>query len=273
MLAFAHIQKTAGVTLNWILRRSFGLRHCEVEPWHPIPPEGYYAWTYDAADHVKVQRFHPRLRCIAGHNVKPFGDLHTVRPDVRYLVFLRDPARRWASHYQHAVQRLDYPKSLDEHLDDEFHRDLQTRHIAGTDDVDEAIRILHERCFMVGLTERFDESLALLRQRAGEPDLDVRYRRENLAPDNHLARELLSDPRTRERIDEANRLDARLYAYVRDELYPQQVREFGPGLEPAVKDIREGTVRRYNAKALASVLMKRLVAQPLARHHGRNAAP
>jgi len=34
MLVFIHINKTAGRTVRYILRSSFGLRHCEVEPWH-----------------------------------------------------------------------------------------------------------------------------------------------------------------------------------------------------------------------------------------------
>lgn len=274
MIAFAHIQKTAGVTLNWILRRSFGLRHAEVEPWHPRPPEGFYFWVYSADDHRRVQRLCPRLHSIAGHNVKPFSDLQTVRPDIRYFTFLREPAAREASHYQYAVQRLGYRGSLEERLErDEWRHNLQTRHLAGNDDVDEAIRLLRERCFFVGLTERFDESLVLLRQRAALPRLDIRYRRENLAPDNRIAREALTDRRTRELIEEANRQDARLYAYVRDELFPEQIREFGPDLEGQVQALREESdVRRYNLRALASGAMKRLVLQPMARRHQSRAA-
>lgn len=268
LLAFAHIQKTAGVTLNWILRRSFGLRHCEVEPWHSRPPGGFYDWVYSAEDHRRVQRLLPRLESIAGHNVKPFSDLHEARPDVRYLVFLRDPARRTASHYQYAVQRMGYGGSVEDHLAAEYRRDLQTRHIAGSADVDRAIELLRERCFFVGLTERFDESLVLLRQRAARPGLDIRHRRENLAPDNTIAREVLADSRTRALIDEANRADAQLYAWVRDELWPEQVREFGPGLEREVQALRQATdIRRTNLRALASGAAKRLVLQPLARRH------
>jgi hypothetical protein len=34
LLVFVHINKTAGTTLRYILRSSYGSRHCDVEPWH-----------------------------------------------------------------------------------------------------------------------------------------------------------------------------------------------------------------------------------------------
>ena len=34
VLVFIHINKTAGTTLRYILRSSYGTRHCDVEPWH-----------------------------------------------------------------------------------------------------------------------------------------------------------------------------------------------------------------------------------------------
>ena len=34
LLVFVHINKTAGTTLRFILRSSYGARHCDVEPWH-----------------------------------------------------------------------------------------------------------------------------------------------------------------------------------------------------------------------------------------------
>lgn len=273
MLAFAHIQKTAGITINWILRRSFGLRHCEVEPWRPFAGRRYYAAVYSAEDHVRVQRLYPRLGSIAGHHVKPFSDLHEVRPDVRYFTFLREPLERTASHYQHGVQQMGYPHSCEHWLEDERFHNLQTKHIAGTDDVDEAIRILRERCVCVGLTERFDESLVLLRQRREDPRLDVRYRSANVAGDSTLRRRLLAEPRTRELLGRVNDKDLALYDYVRHELYPLQQREFGPGLERAVEAYRASNrVRQQNPNAFASRAMRVLVLDPLARRARRHTA-
>jgi hypothetical protein len=70
----------------------------------------------------------------------------------------------------------------------------------------------------VGLTERFDESMVLLRALVA-PDLDIRYERANVAKSSRIAKELLSDPVTRQMIVEANQGDLELYEYVLRELY------------------------------------------------------
>ena len=63
MLVFIHINKTAGRTVRYILRSSYGLRHCEVEPWHA-------SWTdppFSTHDLQRLRRFYPNLESIGGH--------------------------------------------------------------------------------------------------------------------------------------------------------------------------------------------------------------
>jgi hypothetical protein len=266
MLAFAHIQKTAGSTLTWILRRTYGVRHMDVEPWRPFAGPRYYETTYSAEDHVQVQRGLPRLESVAGHHVKPHSDLDRVRPDVRYVTFLREPLARTASHYQHMVQKMGYTRSCDDWLSAERFQDLQTRHIAGRPDVDEALRVLRERCILVGLQERFDESLVLLRDRVADPRLDVRYRSENVARDPALSRSLLEDPASRAVLEDANRLDVELYARVRDEIFAGQVREAGPGFAGAVEAFRaDRDAPTRTLRAYLSPLVRSLWVDPRAR--------
>ena len=272
MLAFAHIQKTAGVTVEWILRRSFGWHHCEVEPWRNFGgKERYYATTYSAEDHARVLRVYGRVDSIAGHHVKPRGDLAEVYPGVRYFTFLREPVRRTASHYQHMVRNTEeYKQSCEHWLEDERFHNLQTKHIAGVDDAEAAMRVLRERCFFVGLVERFDESLVLFQRRVGDPRLDVRYRRENVASDSSISRRLLDEPRTRDILEAANRTDRILFDRVQRELFPEQCRDFGPGLEEAVEAVRADPWKhRYNGRALLSRARARLVLNPLARRAQR----
>ena len=78
--------------------------------------------------------------------------------------------------------------------------------------------MIESREMFVGLTERFDESLVLLRALRA-PDLDIDYEAVNVARRNSIASDLLSNPGTRQAIVEANREDLELYSYVEAELY------------------------------------------------------
>lgn len=265
MLAFAHIQKTAGTTVSRILRRSFGLGHWDVEPW--IQGDDYFDTVYSADDHRWVAHLHPSLDSIAGHQVKPFSDVGQICPDIQYFTFLRDPVRRTASHFQHMKQRMGYEESFGTWIGNEVMHDVQTRHLCGTDDADHAIAILENRCFFVGLLECFDESMVLLRRKVGHERLDIRYVARNRAPRSEISRSLLQDPEARAKLEAANRADSKVFAYVRDELFPQQRRESAKGLEDELQrfQARNQTPPRSNLRSIANLARRNLVYKPLLR--------
>jgi hypothetical protein len=231
LLAFAHLPKTGGTTLVGILRRSFGLRHCDVEPLGGRPV------VFRADDYLFTQRFHPRLDSIVGHQVSPASDLSRVRPDVFYCAVLRDPMTRVASQYQHLLRHGD-PPPFEEVVKRPWWYERQTRQLAGGVDVDAACEAIARGSVLIGLTEAFDEFLAMLRLRVDDARLDVRYRRRNVAPDNAVARRMLDDPRTRGLIEETNRSDLELYRRVRTDLYPAQRAAF-PDLAAEVRRVEE----------------------------------
>jgi hypothetical protein len=271
VLAFAHIQKTAGVTVNGILRRSFGLGHCDVEPWSWTGD--YYDTYYSAADHRRLVRLYPRLVSIAGHQIKPHSDLKDLCPNVRYFTLLRNPVQRTASHYQYGVQRMGEKQPFEEWINEEKRRNVQTKHIAGSADLDLAIKILNEECLFVGLIERFDESLVMLKQRLGDPRLDIRYRRENVARDSSIKNELTEDPRTSRLLDESNDIDNALYEHVVTRIYEQQKSDFGSGLDAKVESFRAGnTPPRVTLNATLNLAKRNLVYKPLLRYAQRTRA-
>ena len=232
MLAFVHLQKTAGITINWILRRSFGLHHCDVEPWETA------AHVFTAEDYLRLCRVHPRIDSIAGHYVRAYTDLATVRPDVRYYTFLREPLSRCASHYQYEVQFSGREISFDDWIAIPGYPDNQTRWLSGSDDLGPAIDILQKKMVFVGLVERFDESLVIFRRRVENPRLDISYRRKNTAPTNAIKNAIFNDSRMYAKLVDANRKDAQLYDFVRRDLYPRQQRDYGPTLERDVVGFR-----------------------------------
>jgi hypothetical protein len=253
MLVFVHINKTAGSTVRHILRSSYGARHCDVEPWHAPWSET----PFSAADLRRLRRIYPSLASIAGHRITGHVDLDGAGEELRYFTVLRDPLKLCASRFQyHVDHRKKKHLVFEEWIQRDWLRDAQTKRIAGTADAGEAIRIIEAKEMFVGLTERFDESMVLLKSLLAG-DLDISYTPVNVARRNTLAKELLDDERTRQALVEANQADLELYDWVSTELYPRLAREFGPGLDAAVADQQAKARRRFNRRNVALYRMKR----------------
>ena len=159
---------------------------------------------------------------------------HLSRP-VSYFTLLREPVARVLSHYgysggQHAPKSM----SLSEHIAAHVEANLQTRLLAGPPDqiasLSPADRLERAKgnlraCAIVGLTERFDETMLLLKAAYGwRMPL---YERRNVGR-HRLSRQELPAEVIRQ-IEADNSLDVALYAYAL-ELFAAQVRRYGPTL-------------------------------------------
>jgi len=98
------------------------------------------------------------------------------------------------------------------------------------DQLETAKHNLREHFPVIGLTERFDETLILLRRRFRWSS--VFYLRENVDP-NHTRRPPV-DRETLRAIEEANQLDMELYHYAQT-LFEDAVRSQGPGFRIEVE--------------------------------------
>jgi hypothetical protein len=247
MLAFVHIEKCAGQTVHGLLRSTYGLRHCDVLPW-----QGYAAMDalqgITAADIRRLQPLFPALKSIAGHKVRIYSDLDTLFPNIRYFALIREPLKRYASHYQFIKQRrgllLDFEAWV---ATNDWGANWQTRMLTGAADINEAIRFLQRPDVLVGLVERFDESLVLAKGLL-DGNLDIAYERRNVATDNSLAHEVLHSPRTRPLLIEQNQADLALYDYVKNDLYPTYRRIYGRRLAQDLADFqaRQRGFNRWN---------------------------
>ena len=81
----------------------------------------------------------------------------------------------------------------------------------------EVIRIIQAKNIFVGLAERFDEPIVLLKPLKAN-GLNISYRRVNVAQLNILVRSLPWTESTREMLVEANQADLELYKFVNQEL-------------------------------------------------------
>lgn len=253
MIAFLHIPKSAGVTVNLILRSSFGLRHCDVEPWHARAPIAFLS-----DDLQRLYRFYPHLRSIAGHRVVAYGGLEEVCSNIQYFALLRDPLKRCASLYQY-VTRKGHKFVFEDWI--QRNRDAQTRQIAGVADVDVAIKVIQDKRVFIGLTERFDESILLFKAFFAN-DLNIAYKRMNVARDNTLAENILASEYKRQMLIEANQADLDLYAYVRQELYPSYCREYGNTLDRDVANCQRNQDKLNQRNIVLNRLYRNLVYKP-----------
>ncbi len=242
MLVFIHINKTGGTTVTHIMRSTYGLRHCQVEPWHA-------KWTgppFSADDLQRLRRLYPNLKSIAGHRI--FGHVDLQEDDIgfKYFTFMRDPLKSCASRFQYKVQ-VSKKKNLvfEEWIQRDWTRNHQTKWIAGVDDVNKAIQIIQDKNIFVGLTERFDESMVMFKALIAN-DLNISYNRVNVARDKTIAKSLLTNESTRQLLIEAQQSDLELYNYVRQELYPTFQREYGPALEADVADYQQTRDNNFN---------------------------
>lgn len=234
-LLILHIPKTAGVSLGWVAERQY--------------PAGELVSIYPGRDE-QFDAFVARPRmpaALIGHF--RFG-LHERLPSGgRYVTFLRDPVEQVVSHFNYLAanpatehgSQIGLRDTLADFLAHPWARNLQTQFVCGwqADEVAAAPEAALERALAaidahflgVGLVERFEESVRALAPALGWRRTRVpRMNRTPLGP--RAVRRRTLDPQLERAIEDANALDRRLYAIVRErferELAPQAPRRWQP---------------------------------------------
>ncbi|GJL82183.1 MAG: hypothetical protein DHS20C01_18170 [marine bacterium B5-7] len=254
MLAFVHIQKTAGQTLRALLRRHFGTRHCDVYRSYDAIQMDEEVWRW-------IRRCYPKLESIGGHSVAPRDSFLDI-DGIRFFTFLRDPKRRTLSHYQYLVSRGTVTEPFNQWAEANINR--QTRALAGADHVEQAIEVLETRIGFTGLMESFDESLLLWKNWLQITDFDIRYQSVNVASSNDIREAVLENSRSVEILDEMNRNDQVLYEYVVENIYPRQIKAYDSDISDDLAAFRKSFASASNQslKQLTGQLKRNLVFRP-----------
>jgi hypothetical protein len=220
ILAFTHIPKAGGTTLIHIFRRNYFLENCDVR---------YLSkksiGVFSAEDLCKTLLINPFIKCIMGHNIRPYSDLDKVFLNIRYVAVLRDPVDRFISHYLHR-KMSQKENSFDEFMEEKRYHNYQTKFIAGSEDIDKAKYILAEKYFAVGVLEEFDEFLLLLSNKLNFRDFDTSYSKKRVRKDNK-SKVILKAKYEKEIVDK-NELDIELYEYVRKTIILKERAYYGP---------------------------------------------
>jgi len=220
ILAFVHIGKAGGTTLIHILRRNFFLSSFDVRPLSKNS-EG----TFSADDLRKILLINPRIRCVMGHSIRAYSDTIDYAPNLRYITILRDPVSRCISQYQQRVSKhgeIDF----DTFLTRDWLPNLQTRFIAGSQDLELAKEFLETKFFLVGILEEFDAFLTILARKLLPYGFDPSYQPMRVARHSSIRDEILY--KYKERILELHQLDLKLYDYARSTLLAREKLAYGP---------------------------------------------
>jgi Sulfotransferase family len=269
VILYLHIPKTGGTTLNACIYDQWCDRR---DPWcaedgylhngiYYFPVGFFKKPDLSMPDHVMRAIGREDIRAVLGHFW--FGIHHHVKTPSTYITVLREPVERTFSLYWHLYRRRPNDMSLLEFVSRPPYIEVdndQTRRLAGIepelngcgpDMLNRAKENLRRSFRVVGLTERFDETLILLKRMFGwqrallyypKNESSGRPRANSLSPDVIAA------------IRKRNELDLELYDFAR-QLLDEAIAAQGPGFRDELETFR--ATRRAWLDSLASGVVSR----------------
>lgn len=275
ILLFLHIPKAAGTTLSSLCfeqMRNLEASDCGIRGMHS--GVFYHPATFvkdsDAASEALVQQAlrHDALRAIVGHF--EFGIHAGLQRSHRYVTMLRQPVSRVRSLYE--FQRLNEAKygalagirlpdemDLSRYVLDPPYAEVDNgmvRRLSGQSPpigecshsmLELAKKNLERHSFVLGLAERFDDSLILIAHQFGWKETPVYY------PKNvnvRAAEKSVLDPVEMELIRKRNELDEELYRFAA-ELFDRQIAAMGDAFAERKHEYEARTSAWYAQRGLS----------------------
>ncbi|WP_050984769.1 glycosyltransferase family 2 protein [Thiorhodococcus drewsii] len=196
-LLFVHIPKTAGTSFRKAAVEYFGKEaiQCDYGLDTDTTPL-IRTWSYDQEDFFQLASQFEQTGCrlICGH--VPIGRYAPLVSILNTLSFVRHPVDQVISHFEHHRRRFGYKDTLEAFVAHPGNQNRQSRLLAG---------VPLEAIGFIGLTDRYEESLALLNQtfETGFSVLTL-----NINPRKAEVANYRLDPEIERRILETNRSDS-----------------------------------------------------------------
>jgi galactose-3-O-sulfotransferase len=270
-LIFIHIPKSAGTTLNSIII-------WEYSPFQIVSVDGRFPqWSFRRLTRWKPDRLN-RNDVFTGH--MPVGLDRFLARQSTYMTILRNPVERVISEYFYRIGRKSHPLadrhikgfSLSDYVEKLPYANVQTKLLAGGNPdydfmagtcseamLETAKRNLAEKFSLIGLTERFEETLALCKIIFGWKV--EHYAALRVTQGKPKEKAVTAD--LRELIAEHNRFDVALYEYGA-RLFEQTLAQHRERMPPALNEVRNARLpkgRRSQVFRIVSYMRRLIVRQ------------
>lgn len=219
-ICFIHIERAGGTSLHHLLHYNFS-NYKTINPYYLYTnkPESYFA-----KDKLyRLLKKFPNTNGIGGHTTRSFLNYENIiNKDIFYFTFLREPISRYMSHLNYQRQVMNINWEIEEFVNDNYFNNFQTKRIIGSENWVEAYKELLKYSF-VGLTEEYNESLLMLRQKIDWCIFNPLYEKKNEIPSksktikfNELSKNI------KKKIIDNNMVDIELYNAVKANIYLKQ---------------------------------------------------
>lgn len=223
IIVFSHIPKTAGTSLTHLLRRHFGTSQLDAKFRSNADRAAYFP-----KDLRNDMLLYPNVRLISGHCMKPFVHFDEFSDRMDWVTFLRDPVKRFVSHYVHRQTELDVRDRTDLLT---WHREKKRPNwmvemLAGEQNVEKAKEILSSKFKFVGHTEEFERSLEMMKVALRLWGFDTKLNAPKMVMrDTSIKDEVYANfSKYEDLILSSNELDIELYDFFKREIWPNQCR-------------------------------------------------
>ena len=251
MLAYTHIPKTAGSTLTEILIKQYGAKLISI-----IPRKGQIYTYSNLKEDLQIYK---DPSCIAGHYLKPFVDFKEFNDKMEWFTFLRHPIKTFISLYVHQFTGKDakYKIEFSDWMTKFNRKNRMVNWIAGENNLEKAKEIIEKKIKFIGITEKFDESLILLKEKFNFKSIS--YVRRMKTRDPLLISNITNNlTRFEDQIMLNNSLDFELYHYVLNKIFPAQIESIGYNKFSKLLEMKQNTFvnKDINAKKINQITYK-----------------
>ena len=240
ILAFSHAVKTGGTTFSYILRNNFRLSYCHATQLYHDNNTKIFDSYLSPRDFNAYLHMYPKIRCFGTHLVRATPEVCERFPQLNFITILRRPVSRYFSTLQWPLRNKGLNrKEIEEYIikgSDEVPRsNYLCLLLSETDNANDAIEYIKQHFLFVGILERFDESLIVLRTLLNDA-FDCRYEIRNASKVN--SNEEYLSQKTVDCIKAKNLSDLILYDHFNEQL-TIKIKELGIDIKRELAILRE----------------------------------
>ena len=259
----AHVSRTGGLTMSHILRRNFGDKHLDIYSQEISKTFGQARvkptigmLTLSELEKILDNYKHIRVKSISSHWIPIPDGIELLKQrfgKVKTITFLRNPIEVIVSKFFHFRHRYLNSKILPEHMRYDYRNDLSLflkhwEHVSKeyavqdqcrnyttyffdneNQDSDKCLSRLKGHFWFVGITERFNEGLIILKQKFQDLNIsfNICYEKKNKGPKKKKKEKQLITKPILENIKSKNSIDLNLYRDI-TAIYEKSVKDY-PG--------------------------------------------